>query len=145
MTFITVRTHARQRLFGDIIDGEMRLNAAGSMVGRAVESLPGRHAGIDIGSFVVMPDHIHMIVACGTEPDVNSPTVGTVLKSFKGITVAAYRVGVQMEHWQPYAKHLWQADYYDHIIRNADDLATREAYIEANPSRWWAKRRGDSG
>jgi REP element-mobilizing transposase RayT len=115
------------------------------MVCRAIESLPTRYPGVDIGSFVVMPDHTHMIVACGIEPDMDSPTVGTVLKSFKGITVAAYRVGVQTHHWPPYAKHLWQADYYDHIIRNADDLATREAYIEANPSRWWAKGRGNPG
>lgn len=31
---------------------------------------------------------------------------------------------------------IWQASFYDHIIRNEDDLCTHLQYIEENPKKW---------
>jgi putative transposase len=33
-------------------------------------------------------------------------------------------------------KKLWQRNYYDHIIRNQQDLELTWLYIESNPARW---------
>ena len=30
-------------------------------------------------------------------------------------------------------KHFWQRDYYDHVIRNEDDLEEKRLYIRNNP------------
>ena len=31
---------------------------------------------------------------------------------------------------------VWQRNYYDHIIRGADDLLRVRRYVEENPARW---------
>jgi len=38
-----------------------------------------------------------------------------------------------MKHHRPEVK--WQKDFYDHIIRNSDDLSTQAAYVIENPIR----------
>ncbi len=60
--FVTICTQDRAALFGEIVDGEMRLNAAGQMVLEIWESLPERYPGWDIDVCVVMPDHFHGIL-----------------------------------------------------------------------------------
>lgn len=60
--FITACTQGRARLFGEIVEGRMRLNAAGDMVWRISNDMPSHYPGIDIDEFIVMPDHIHAIV-----------------------------------------------------------------------------------
>ena len=60
--FITTCTQGRARLFGEIVEGRMRLNAAGDMVWRIWSDMPSCYPGIDIDEFIVMPDHIHAII-----------------------------------------------------------------------------------
>ena len=52
------------------------------------------------------------------------------------MTTNAYIRGVKTDGWQPFAKKLWQRDFYDHIIRTEHDEKAIEAYIEANPYMW---------
>ncbi|GKT06731.1 transposase [Desulforhabdus sp. TSK] len=61
--FVTICTQNRECLFGEIVDGEMRLNAAGVMVQTVWDEIPVHYSGIDIDEFVVMPNHIHGIIA----------------------------------------------------------------------------------
>ena len=60
--FVTICTQNRQCLFGEIVDGEMRLNDAGQMVQLVWSELAQHYAGVEIDGFVVMPNHIHGIV-----------------------------------------------------------------------------------
>ena len=60
--FITACTQGRARVFGEIVEGRMRLNAAGDMVWRIWNDMPSCYPGIDIDEFIVMPDHIHAII-----------------------------------------------------------------------------------
>ncbi|HPN32919.1 MAG TPA: hypothetical protein PK843_00255 [bacterium] len=60
--FVTICTQNRQCLFGDVTDGEMRLNAAGQMVQSVWDELPLFYPGVDIDEFVVLPNHVHGIV-----------------------------------------------------------------------------------
>ena len=60
--FVTVVTQDRLCLFGDIADGEVRFNEAGSMVRIVWESLSYRFAGLSLDAFVVMPNHIHGVI-----------------------------------------------------------------------------------
>jgi len=69
--FVTVCTQNHVCLFGDVADGEMRLNDAGRMVHAVWDALPLHYPGIGIDAFVVMPNHVHGIVGaapCG-RPD----------------------------------------------------------------------------
>ena len=59
---MTVCTHDRESLFGEIRNGIMGLNELGVMVRRVWDELPTQFPGIDLGEFVVMPNHIHGII-----------------------------------------------------------------------------------
>lgn len=43
------------------------------------------------------------------------------------------------------AEAVWQRNYYEHIIRDDDDLARIREYIAANPSRWAEDRENPAG
>ena len=60
--FVTIVTQGRRQIFGRIAAGEVELSPAGEMVERVWRELPLRYDGVDIGEFVVMPDHVHGIV-----------------------------------------------------------------------------------
>ncbi|MFP4040814.1 MAG: hypothetical protein ACLFS7_09760, partial [Desulfosudaceae bacterium] len=67
--FVTICTQNRECLFGDIADGEMRLNDAGQMVQTVWDEIPAHYPGIDIDAFIIMPNHIHgIIVLVGAAP-----------------------------------------------------------------------------
>jgi putative transposase len=60
--FVTVVCQNRAPLFGEIIDGEMVLNDAGKMVVTEWEAIVGRFPNVELGIYVVMPNHFHAIV-----------------------------------------------------------------------------------
>jgi putative transposase len=60
--FVTICTQGRACLFGEVVDGEMRLNDAGRMVVAEWERLPALFSNVVLDAFVVMPNHIHGIV-----------------------------------------------------------------------------------
>ncbi|MGH8589991.1 MAG: transposase, partial [Gammaproteobacteria bacterium] len=87
--FVTVVTQDRACLFGEALDGEMRLNDAGRMVAAEWDALCTRSINIDLDAFVVMPNHIHgVIVVTGT-----TGKIGT--DGSKTATVGAPLVGAQ--------------------------------------------------
>jgi len=63
--FVTICTQARLCLFGDVVDAEMRLNAAGRMVDRQWRDLPHRFPFVELDEYVVMPNHLHGITPLG--------------------------------------------------------------------------------
>jgi putative transposase len=60
--FITIVAQDRACLFGEVIDGDMRLNAAGEMLAAEWDGLPNRFRTIETDTFVVMPNHVHGII-----------------------------------------------------------------------------------
>jgi putative transposase len=60
--FVTVCVQGRERLFGDVVDGEMRLNDAGQMVAQCWHELPAHFPHLELDEFVVMPNHMHGII-----------------------------------------------------------------------------------
>lgn len=86
--FVTLVTQDRLCLFGDIVDGDMQLNVAGSMVFQEWNDIGTRSSSIEIDSFVVMPNHIHGIIVIsdpiGSAPSdrsishVGAPLVGAL-------------------------------------------------------------------
>lgn len=60
--FVTIVTHNREMVFGEVVDGEMRLNEFGEIAQREWERLPKRFKHIELGAFVIMPNHVHGII-----------------------------------------------------------------------------------
>ncbi|MBM3215412.1 transposase [Candidatus Poribacteria bacterium] len=145
---VTIVTYRRVCRFGDVADGEMRMNESGRIVDKAWDDLPSHYAHVVLGAFIVMPNHVHGIivlmdddrrvaVGAGLRPAPTSPSSLTrhglpeiirALKSFSARRINAARS-------TPGAP-VWQRGYYERIIRDEDEMNDVRAYIEANPLRW---------
>jgi len=142
--FITLVTQGRECLFGEVVDGQMRLNALGEIVREEWEKTATIRAEIELGSYVIMPNHFHgniwIIEGRGTArraPTVEQfgkPVAGsipTILRAFKSAVTARIN---QIRKTPGVA--VWQRNYYEHVIRNEDDLQAIHLYIAANPTNW---------
>jgi REP element-mobilizing transposase RayT len=67
--FVTICTHQRQCLFGEIVGGEMRLNVLGHLIHANWQHLPHHFPSLILDAFVVMPNHIHGILVLTNPPD----------------------------------------------------------------------------
>lgn len=63
-------------------------------------------------------------------------SLSDVVHRFKTMTTKRYTDGVKGQGWTPYAGRLWQRNYYEHIVRNEESLASIRVYIENNPGQW---------
>ena len=140
------------------------LTAIGEAVAQSIENINRVYAGrASVGCSVIMPDHIHLIIrihdteilteeaarmlhggAAGKTrnwgdgrpeeerdlgegpPRAAAPTVALpkIINALKGLT--SKKAG----------SPLWQRGYYEHIIRNDEDLQNTRQYIRDNPLKW---------
>lgn len=147
--FVTIVVQDRRLLFGQVVDGVSLLNAQGEMVRAWWDRLPSKFPEVQTGAFVVMPNHVHgvgFITGDGAatrgrpydepaDPPVR-PTLGRIVGWFKTMTTNAYLRGVRDGDWPPVERRLWQRNYYDHIVRNAEELSKIERYVAENPEHW---------
>ena len=156
--FITIVTQGRLCLFGDVVDGDMRLNDAGEMVRRVWHEMPDRFPSVEMDEFVVMPNHVHGVLfirqsSTSTIPPVGAslvgarkvgPALGDVVGAYKSLTTLEYGKGVREMDWPPFHKRLWQRDYYERIIRSESELRLSGEYIANNPMKWELDRENPS-
>jgi REP element-mobilizing transposase RayT len=138
--FVTICTKARSCLFGEVAAGEMRSNRLGDIVKETWEGIPGHYPSVELGPFIVMPNHIHCVIIIGraglspapttalTPHPTGLPGIVQALKSFSTRRCNEIRGSA--------GGTIWQRNYYEHIIRNEEELNKVYDYIEANPSRW---------
>ncbi len=60
--FITICTDKGKNVLGAIADGEMILNEYGVIAERCIEKISRRFLGAKVDKYVIMPNHIHMII-----------------------------------------------------------------------------------
>ncbi len=121
--FVTICTDKRQRV--------LEIPSIHAALLKQWHHLPQRFPSVRLDAFVIMPDHVHGILWLdGSVKD--APTLGSVIGTFKGWVTIAWRQ-YHREAKIPCVSHLWQQDYYEHVIRNEDDLALTRAYILNNP------------
>ena len=147
--FVTIAVRGRLALFGEVVNGEVRLNEAGDMAGCLWEAMPRRFPFVVMDAFVVMPDHVHGIVVIrndGTRaPIKDAPTpgradatpnvraLGDVVGAYKSLTTAAYIRGVHNAGWPPFYGRLWQRNFYERVVRDEYEMNEIRVYIRDNP------------
>lgn len=60
--FVTICTQDREHRFGEIVNGEMVLSDLGRIAQEQWEQIPARFEQVELGEFVIMPNHIHGII-----------------------------------------------------------------------------------
>ena len=68
--FVTICTHQRNCLFGEIVDGEMKLNTNGEIARGSWLSIPRHFQNVELDEFVIMPNHLHGIILIVNNPEV---------------------------------------------------------------------------
>ena len=138
--FVTICTKDRQPFLSKIV-GNGGPSAAGfdrsvkllySRAGKAcvqhLRNIPIHFPDVTVDKFVVMPNHIHLIIVigCAENPERTNPfpTLSTV--------IGQYKAGVSKE----LGVSIWQKSFYDHIIRGKEDYREIWEYIEQNPLKW---------
>ena len=151
--FITICTQNRFHYFGEIIDQKMVLSPIGVLADVFWHEIPKHSPNMELGSFVIMPNHMHGIlimnppklsdlsksggdVGVGVEPNIGAKrfqnpgknTVSSIVGSYKSaVTRHANRLGFEFG---------WQSRFHDHIIRNDAEYQRINDYIETNPIKW---------
>lgn len=126
--FITIDSKDHKEIFWD---DYVSLSKYGEIVKQAILNIPVRYPMISIDHYVIMPNHIHLLLRICNDVGGRSmitPTVSVVIQQMKGCVTKKCGFPV------------WQKSFYEHIIRgDADYLETWE-YIENNPVKWQQRR-----
>lgn len=90
--------------------------------------------GIKVDKYVIMPNHIHLIVVIAERHAGRS--LQDIMQWIKTMTTNEYMKKVKDGVLEPFDRKLWQKSYYDHIIRNEYDYREIWEYIDTNPLKW---------
>jgi putative transposase len=159
--FITICTANRECLFGEIVNGEMKLSHVGVIADILWTEIPYHTSFVELGDFVVMPNHIHGIL-------ILDKPVGTLhATSLQGATslqqqqertsqspkneqmskispksnsistiIRSYKSAVTKHAHRLGFEFAWQPRFHDHIIRNDEEYQRISDYIVNNPANW---------
>ena len=78
---------------------------------------------VRVDNYVIMPNHIHLIVIIETGGD-GTPPLQDIIGRLKSYTTVKY------------GAELWQRSFHDHIIRGEEDYIKIAEYIDTNPLKW---------
>ncbi len=134
--FITICTHNRRQTLAHILSESdiPKLTQNGQIIEQLILLLPQRYPSLNVDQYVVMPDHIHLLIRIENGTGNPSPTIGKAVSwlkyaATKQINIINRTIGERQ----------FQRSYYDHIIRNEEDYDSRWIYIENNPISWKIK------
>lgn len=140
--FVTICSHERQSIFGEIKDGVFQQNHLGLVAQKCWLKIPKHHKYVGLDEFVIMPNHIHGILwieqteaskkvtpafAKGRTPN----SLGTIIATYKAVVTKEIRQLTQSPHFK-----VWHRNYYDVVIRDDEALYNFRRYIQQNPLKW---------
>ncbi len=158
--FITICIANRAHDFGEITDGEMTQSPLGQSALVCWNEIPAHFTFVELGEFVVMPNHVHGIVVINKPVEsgamVETQMVETQMVETQNIAslrngpknrfgpqsknlasiVRGYKIGVTKFARQKGIPFVWQARYHDHVIRDMGEYERIYQYILANPQNW---------
>ena len=162
--FVTICCYQKQCLFGNIVDGVMRLNQYGEIVEETYQWLSQRYPYLILDEWIIMPNHFHGIMVITETPrrgrSRTTPTTNNApTLTRKDVILTEQNLPINPELKQKSLGRLigvfktvstkkinllrnapgttvWQRNYYEHIIRNEEALNKIREYIMNNPLSW---------
>ncbi len=134
MYFITICTKNKEHILGKSVGApiarppEIHLSPYGEITKYAIEQISVHYSAVSVEKYVIMPNHIHLLLLIDTynkngRPMV-APTISVVIQQMKGYV--SKQIG-----FSP-----WQKLFHDHVIRNEKDYEKIWEYIDTNPVKW---------
>ncbi|MND50407.1 Transposase IS200 like protein [compost metagenome] len=143
--FITICTQNRIHYFGEIISQQMQLTDIGQLAEKFWLEIPNHFPFVELGNFVIMPNHMHGILIINNSIDVAVETrhclvstgcdmsrknsISSIVGSYKSVVTKNARIQFD-------TRFAWQSRFHDHIIRNSDSFGRIQQYIANNPENW---------
>ncbi len=128
--FVTICTKGRKCILSNIVgEGhcplrENILTPIGKEVEKTIWYINDNYIGVSINKYVIMPNHIHLIVLLDNSGGHGSPPLQNIIGQLKSYTT------------NKYGSHLWQRSFHDHIIRDRQDCDKIWEYIDTNILKW---------
>ena len=119
--FITICIKNRLPLLGSIKGLKLEISKEGIIVDKYISSFSEIYNNVELDEYVIMPNHIHMILTINKKGDTS---VSKVIQQFKGM--ATKEIGYS----------IWQKLFYEHIIRNEKEYYVIKQYIQNNIINW---------
>ena len=163
--FITINTGNRKHFFGEIINSEMQLSPIGEYAENFWMEIPKHFPFVELGNFVIMPNHTHGILIINNPNPVISLQCNEINKSLQcneidkslqcndstgnqyysdispksgslSTIIRSYKSVVSKHARLLNPEFNWQPKFHDHVIRNSESFERIQNYIENNPSNW---------
>lgn len=134
--FVTVCTYKMRMLFWEnpldenLAEKGEYLNFAGKIADEVIRATPEKFP-IKIDKYVIMPNHIHMLLTV-KESEMENGRIGRVSLIIRNIKM---NISKRL-HNLKIDDSIWQRSFHDHIIRNEKDYQRIWQYIENNPRKW---------
>ncbi len=137
--FITICTKDRQQILSKICVGdgvldvpENKLTFIGEIADKNMKSLSRFYKDISVDKYVIMPNHIHMLIQIKSDSVSGSSRTPTPTNMKIPHFISTFKRLCNKE----YGTNIWQRSFHDHVIRNQKDYERIWNYIEINPYKW---------
>ena len=154
--FVTICTKDRIHWFGEIRNGIMGLNDIGCIIAYEIQQTSNIRSNVYIDRWIVMPNHVHMIVVIGENGDCGMvETSRRDVSTFVEQTISLFRqrpqslgsivqqikcVCTKQIRLMGYTNFTWQSRFHDRIIWDNHALCKTRQYIKNNPKKWHRDR-----
>ena len=129
--FITINHKNNFKIFGKVVDGKMILNNLGKTIEKTWYELPKHYDNLVLDEFIVMPNHVHMIMIIKNNETGKKHGISEFVRNFKSFSSK----GINEINNTP-GKSNWQKDFWDVIIKNDIHFLQIKQYIRDNPKHW---------
>lgn len=140
--FITICTKDKKCILSSVIknDDELYpkvvLTNIGAIADKYINQLKDFYDNIFIKQYVIMPNHIHLIIQINRTVEMNDivePQQTPAKFSKVSLLISTFKRFCNKE----YGENIWQSRSFDHVIRNEFDYAECVKYIKNNPRKWY--------
>ena len=121
--FVTICTQDRKKILSDIVgDGSPVPKPCGMVAEEMIAQITIKYPSAAVDKYVIMPDHIHLLLVFDQKTETGKPENGTGKPSpTLGNIIGWYKYQVTKlvnKKRNIQGEKLFQRSYYDHVIRN---------------------------
>jgi putative transposase len=138
--FVTFCTYEKQCTLGKVTaEANVDLSSFGRIIHDEIANTNNVRTDILVDDFVVMPNHVHVIVFLMGDEDGQKNEFGKPRKSSLASVINLFKSyatrKIRLLTGNPILI-VWQGRYHDHVIRNEQELQIYREYIRDNPGNW---------
>lgn len=153
--FVTICTHNKRHIFGRIVGTRFIASVLGEVVKEHIEKLSKYYDDLEVWNYVIMPNHIHIVISIGTRFIASANTLSANKGCLKkprhheeitdyhhnsrlAVIVGSFKAGVTRSARTRLIASLpvWQSRFHEHIIRNQHAFDNIMDYINNNVLNW---------